>query len=110
MTILNVTEDTFELEVLAQEKPTLVDFWATWCAPCRALSPILQEIADEYPDQIRIVKVNADENPQLAATYQIIGLPTMNIYVAGKLVKSISGAKPKAVLLRELAEFITPAT
>lgn len=100
------TDSTFDQDVLAQEKPVLVDFWAPWCGPCRALSPILDEIANEHSEKIQVVKLNTDENPETAARYGITGLPTMNVYVGGELKKSITGAKPKPVLVRELADFI----
>jgi thioredoxin 1 len=101
-----VTDDTFATEVLQNDKPVLVDFWAEWCGPCRQVSPILEEIAGEHADKLDIVKVNVDENPRIAADYGIVSIPTMNVYQGGEVVKSIIGAKPKAMLLRDLADFI----
>ena len=101
-----VTDDDFEIEVLKSEKPVLVDFWAEWCGPCRMVSPILEEISKEHGDKIEIVKMNIDENPQVPQKYGIMQIPTMNIYKDGEIVKQIMGAKPKAALLRDLAEFV----
>jgi thioredoxin 1 len=101
-----VTDDTFDAEVLEADRPVLVDFWAPWCGPCRQVSPILEEIAREHAEKISIVKVNTDENPRVAAAHGITALPTINLYSGGELVKSIIGAKPKPVLLRELSDWL----
>lgn len=102
----SVNDADFETEVLKNDKPVLVDFWAEWCAPCRMVAPVLEEIAKEHGDKISIVKLNIDENPQVPAKYGIMQIPTMNVYSGGEVVKQIMGAKPKAAMLRELAEFI----
>ncbi|RFS86951.1 thioredoxin [Actinomadura spongiicola] len=101
-----VTDADFASKVLASDKPVLVDFWAEWCPPCRMVAPILEEISKEHGDKIEIVKLDIDHNPKVPQEYGVIQIPTMNIYRNGEVVKQIMGAKPKAALLRELAEFI----
>jgi thioredoxin 1 len=101
-----VTDATFADEVLLSDKPVVVDYWAEWCGPCRMVSPILDEIAAENADKIVVAKFNVDENPQTAAAERIMSLPTINVYQGGKVVKQLVGARPKAAILAELAEFL----
>ncbi|MFD6230366.1 thioredoxin [Streptomyces sp. NPDC060232] len=107
MALKSVTDASFLEDVLQSGKPALVDFWAAWCGPCRQLAPSLEAIAAEHGEKIEIVKLNIDENPETAAAYGVMSIPTMNVYVGGKVTKTIVGAKPKAALERELGEFLT---
>ena len=104
-TAKSVTDASFQADVLDSEKTVLVDFWAEWCGPCRMVAPILDQISAEHGDKIEIVKLNVDENPQTPAQYRVTGIPTMNVYQNGEVVKTIVGAKPKAALLKDLQEF-----
>ena len=102
----DVTDQNFDTEVLASEKPVMVDFWAEWCGPCRAVSPILDQIATEHSDKIDVVKLNVDDNPETAMKFQITSIPTMKVFKGGEVVKTVIGAKPKPALEADLQEFL----
>ena len=106
MTARAVTTATFDQEVLKNEKTVLVDFWAEWCGPCRAVGPILDQIASEHSEKLDIVKVNVDENPELAMKYQITSIPAMKVYQKGEVVKTVIGAKPKQAIEADLAAYL----
>ncbi len=101
-----VTDASFDSDVLQSDKTVLVDFWAEWCGPCRMVAPVLEEIASENSDKLVVAKLNVDENPQTAASYGVVSIPTLNVYKGGEVVKQIVGAKPKQALLKDLAEFL----
>ena len=97
-----VKTDTFEIEVLQSDKPVIVDFWAEWCGPCRAVAPVLDEIARERADDLRVVKVNVDEEPALAQRYGIMNIPTIVLFKAGEPAAAALGAQPKRMLEQSL--------
>ena len=101
-----VTDQSFTEDVLASDKPVLVDFWAEWCGPCKMVAPVLEEIAGQHGDKLTVAKLNIDENPEIAREYKILSIPTMSVFQGGKIVKTIVGAKPKSALLRDLQDFI----
>ncbi|MFE7620521.1 thioredoxin [Streptomyces sp. NPDC057496] len=100
-----VTDANFEDVVLNSDKPVLVDFWATWCGPCRQIAPSLEAIAAEH-EEIVVAKLNTDENPATTSKYGVLSIPTMNVYKGGEVVKTIVGAKPKAAIERDLSDFL----
>jgi thioredoxin 1 len=102
----DVTDASFTEDVLNSSDTIMVDFWAEWCGPCRAVSPILDQIASEHSDKIKIVKLNVDDNPQMAMKYQITSIPAMKVFRGGEVVKTVIGAKPKPALEADLAEFL----
>ncbi|TDV39827.1 thioredoxin [Actinophytocola oryzae] len=104
----SVTEETFDTRVLGRGKPVLVEFWATWCGPCRMVAPVLEQIARERAD-VEIVKLNYDEEPEVGQRYGVMGLPTMLLFRDGEPVRSFVGARPKSRLLAELDDALRPA-
>lgn len=98
MSVLHITKENFQQEVLSSSKPVLVDFWASWCGPCKMLSPIIDEIAAENP-QIKVCKINVDEQPELAGQFGIMSIPTLIVFKDGKVVNQASGARPKGQIL-----------
>lgn len=101
MTAININKNNFQNEVMNSDKPVLLDFWAPWCAPCRMVVPIIEEIAGERPD-IRVGKINVDEQPELASEFSIMSIPTLVVMKNGKIVQQISGARPKNAILEML--------
>ena len=101
-----VTDETFEAEVLKNDKPVIVDYWAEWCGPCRMVAPVLEEIASEKAGQLTVAKIDVDANPATARDFQVVSIPTMILFKDGAPVKRIVGAKGKAALLRELADVV----
>ena len=101
-----VTDETFEADVLKNDKPVLVDYWAEWCGPCKMVAPVLDAIAEEHGDKLDIVKLNVDENPAVTQKYGILNIPTLGVFKNGEVVKELVGARSKSALLRELADFI----
>lgn len=106
MSARDVTDESFAQDVLLSDKPIMVDFWAEWCGPCRAVSPILDQIATEHAEKIDVVKLNVDNNPETAMKYQITSIPTMKVFKGGEVVKTVIGAKPKPALESDLQEFL----
>jgi thioredoxin 1 len=102
-----VTDSTFKAEVLDSDVPVLVDFWAPWCGPCRMVGPVVDEIADQYGEKLKVVKVNTDENPQIASQYGIRSIPTLMIFKGGEKVDMVVGAVPKTTLSTTVEKHLT---
>lgn len=106
MSELNLTDATFEKDVLKSDKPVLVDLWAPWCGPCRALSPVIEELAKEYAGKVVVGKLNTDENPETASSLRVSAIPTLVFVKGGKVVEQIVGVQPKAAIKARLDALI----
>jgi thioredoxin 1 len=104
--VTQLTDSTFHEEIGSSELPVVVDFWAEWCGPCKMIAPILGEIAEEHAGKVKVVKVNVDENPQLARDFDVMSIPTLIVFKDGEPKRRMIGAKGKPQLLEELAEFL----
>lgn len=102
----DVTDATFTDLVLKSPKPVVVDYWADWCAPCKQLSPIIEELARDYGDKVTFVKLDTNTSTQVPTQQGVLGLPTIQVFVGGEVVKSFTGAKPKSVLLKAIEEYL----
>lgn len=103
MSVLHITKENFNAEVVNSDRPVLLDFWATWCGPCRMVAPLVEEIAAEHPE-IKVGKINVDEQPELAAQFQIMSIPTLMVVKNGKITQRVVGARPKAQILALVQE------
>jgi len=106
MAAVTVTDATWAEVVVGSEVPVLVDFWAPWCAPCRQVAPIIEELAVQFAGRVTVAKLNTDENQQVTAAYGIVSIPTINIYSGGELVRSIVGGRPRQALAKELEDVL----
>ena len=104
--VLQVTDDTFAAEVLQSDKPALVDFWASWCGPCRAIAPVVEELAEEFAGQVKVAKLNVDESPKTPGQYGIRAIPTLIMFKNGKVVDQITGAVSKSHLEEALKKIL----
>jgi len=106
-TVQQVGDDSFEREVLKSPTPVLVDFWAPWCGPCRAIAPVVEELAREYDGKLKVVKLNVDDNPQTPSRYGVRGIPNLIVFAGGEVKEQIIGAVPKSELVRKIGNVVT---
>ena len=104
---VNLSTSTFDETVVGSDRPVVVDFWAEWCGPCKAIAPILDELATEFDGQVTVAKLNVDDNPDLAMRYSVMSIPTLLVFSGGEVQKRLVGAKGKSQLLQELDEFVS---
>lgn len=104
--IVQISDDTFESEVLKSPVPVLIDFWAPWCGPCRAIAPIVDQLADEYAGKLKVAKMNVDDNPRTPANYGVRGIPNLILFKDGKVEQQIVGAVPKAHLVKAISTVV----
>ncbi|MGB8699685.1 MAG: thioredoxin [Thermosynechococcaceae cyanobacterium] len=109
-TVTEVTEKTLKEDIASSDIPVLVDFWAPWCTPCRQITPVVNEIAEQYEDQIKVVKVNVDENPSVDTQYKLHSIPTLMIFKGGKSVNKVVGIVSKTELAKILEKYLQPST
>jgi thioredoxin 1 len=103
---ITVTDQNFDQEVLASDKPFLVDFWAVWCEPCKMVSPVVTQLAEELQEHLRVGKINVDENPQMTSRYSVFSIPSLKIFKGGKIIGEIVGAAPKSVIEQKVKSII----
>jgi thioredoxin 1 len=108
--VTTVTDTNFEAEVLKAATPVLVDFWAPWCGPCKAVAPIVEELAKEFENRLKVVKLNTDENPKTAQTYSIRGIPSLYVFINGEPVEQVVGAVPKSTLAAAINKHVSVAS
>jgi len=106
MAALTLSDTTFDEEIASSSQAVVVDFWAEWCGPCKKIAPILDEIAAEHADTLRVAKLNVDDHPDIGRRYQVMSIPTLLVFKDGELVKRLVGVKGKAQLLDELSDFV----
>jgi thioredoxin 1 len=106
MASIKTTDATFAQDVLQSDKPVIVDFWAEWCTPCKVIAPVLEEISEANADKVTVAKLDIDNNPEVAAQYQILSIPTMLVFKGGEVIKQVVGAKPKAALIAEFGDVL----